>query len=108
MTQHIVMQGLLYKGKKDENEINEFFKEKGWGKVKYKMQFKTLPGFGGPGGRTDVVFEWHASGDEFGKFSIGRFGMGANAPRWLEDYLDNNGDIVPESVYAKLKRLREW
>lgn len=105
--QHIVLQGLLY-SPKDQKSINDFFKEKGWGKVKFVLQFKTLPGFGGEGGRNDVVFSWHGTRDELGKFSIQRFSMGTDAPRWLEDYLNNNRIIIPSNALEKLKKLTMW
>lgn len=105
--QHVVLTGLLYSSK-DQKSINDFLKEKGWGKVKFVLQFKTLPGFGGEGGRNDVVFSWHGTQKELGKFSVQRFGMGANMPRWLEDYIDNNHSIIPGNILNELKKLTMW
>ena len=108
MSQHVVMTGLLYRGSKDMKEINDYFKERGWGKLKYKTQFKTLRGFGGEGGRSDVVFEWSGTQSELGLFSVERLMMGENAPRWLEDYIDNNKSIIPGTMLNKLEGWREW
>ena len=105
--QHVVLSGLSYSST-DQKSINDFFKEKGWGRIKYVLQFKTLPGFGGPGGRNDVVFSWHGTQKELGRFSIQRFTMGTDAPRWLEDYMNNNRIIIPSDVLDKLKKLVMW
>jgi len=93
---------------KDQKSIDDFFKEKGWGRIKYVFQFKTLPGAGGSGGRNDVVFSWHGTQNELGKFSIQRFTMGTDAPRWLEDYMNNNHVIIPSNILDKMKKLKMW
>jgi hypothetical protein len=109
MPQYVVMQGLSFDSpKKDIKEVNKFFKEQGWGQMTYVLQFKTLPGFGGPGGRNDVVFRWSGNQQELGKFSVMRLAWGADAPRWLEDYIDNNKPIIPNQILKKLEEIREW
>jgi len=60
------------------------------------------------GGRNDVVFAWSGNQQELGKFSVERLMMGADAPRWLEDYIDNNTPIIPGNVLNKLEKLRAW
>lgn len=124
MVQYVVLQGLLFdpKDKSHIKSVNDFFREKGWGQLKYILQFKTLPDsfrpqimemptgekFGGTGGRNEVVFEWKGNNQEMGRFAVGRFVMGADAPRWLEDYIDNNRPIIPENVLKKLEEMRSW
>ena len=111
MGQHVVLMGLTFDPNNTEHvgDIDKFFKDKGWGKLTYVMQFKTLPGHGGPGGRTDVVFEWSGTSDELGRFSVQRFGFASgDVPRWLEDYITNNEDIIPPSILNKLNPLKCW
>jgi hypothetical protein len=100
---YIVLAGLKYSGKQSEDEINKYFKERGWGKVKFKLKFNTLPGFGGEGGRSDVVFHWTAKGSEVGKFSIQRFQIGGIS--WLGDYVNNNRGIIPLNVLERLNKM---
>jgi len=108
--QHVVLVGLTYDPKKlsHKKSIDDFFKKKNWGKLTYELQFKTLPSRGGPGGRNDVVFVWSGTHDQLGRFSVQRLVMGSNAPRWLEDYIDNNREIIPASVLSRLEKLRAW
>ena len=104
MVQYIVWTGLS-NAKKDVAGINKFFKDEGWGKVKYIMEFKTVADNSGPGGRTDVVFQWTGKGNEVGKFSIGRFRMGGIS--WLGDYIANNQySLIPIHVIEKLRAMR--
>mgnify|MGYP001599532134 CR=1 FL=1 len=104
--QHIVMMGLI-RGREEIDEINNFFKGKGWGGVKYVMEFKTEAGQGGSGGRNDTILLWQGTGDELGKFSVQRLGL-ADPPRWLEDYIENNKDIIPSDILERLKKLTRW
>ena len=57
MTQYVVWTGLTFKTS-DIKDINKFMKDNNWGSLTYKYKWKTLPGFGGMGGRTDVLFLW--------------------------------------------------
>lgn len=93
--------------KKDEAVVNKFFAEKKWGKVKYVQEFNTLPGKGGPGGRTDVIFDWSGTPEELSRFAVQRFGMGSNAPSWIEDYAENNRAIIPDDVYVEVKHKKK-
>lgn len=105
--QHIVLEGFNFGGKKDLDDINTFFAEKKWGKVTFVLKIKTLAGYGGEGGRIDSVFEWDGTDAEMGKLAISRFQL-SNPPRWLEDYLNNNKEIIPEDMESKLKILKAW
>ena len=105
--QYVVWQGIV-NAKNDIKHINEFFKEKGWGKLKYIMEWKTLPGFGGEGGRNDTLFLLTATPKELGSFSIQRLAWGPDTPRWLEDYIDNNMEIIPHKTLKKLEEIRMW
>ena len=106
MGQCIVMEGLV-QAKEQEDVINSFFSSKGWGKVSFVMELKTLPGHGGSGGRNDTIMEWSGSPDELGKLSVQRLGL-QNPPRGLEDYIDNNKDIIPKDVLERLNEMRGW
>lgn len=109
-TQYVVLTGLLYNpdNSKHVSDVANFFKEKDWGKLKYKTTIVTQPGRGGEGGRHDVVFAWSGTRTQLGKLSVQRFAMGSNAPHWLEDYIDNNKEIIPIATLKILQELRAW
>jgi hypothetical protein len=70
--QLIVFRGLRYSGAKDLKSVNDYFEKQGWGTCKFVMKFKTLPGRGGAGGRSDVVMELTGN---IMKFATGRFAL---------------------------------
>lgn len=104
-SQYVVWTGLTY-SVSDAKYINSFFKDKNWGKLTYKMKFKTLPGFGGSGGRSDVVFKWSGTSDQLQIFAVGRFNL--DGISWVEDYISNNRQIIPAEKLKTLKQLSSW
>ncbi len=103
---YIVLTALVFRpGTDDIDPINDHFKSQGWGSVSYAMQLKTLAGHGGGGGRSDVVFKWTGTSKQMGKLAVGRLMMGANAPRWLDDYMDNNKEIISPLDSERLEAL---
>ena len=60
--------------------------------VKIIGTVKTLRGYGGPGGRSDMFFIVH--NDDINRFAIGKMKIRL---RWYEDVLDNTPDIYPKS-----------
>lgn len=107
MEQFVVWMGVVH-AKDDIGSINKLFSKNGWGRLEYVREFNTLRGQGGAGGRTDVVFRWTGSQEQLAKFSTQRFALGVDAPRWLEDYLKNNADIIPRDVYMELSEKKKW
>jgi len=111
MIQYVVMMALAFSDEnpsRDMIPIDDFFNERDWGTLHYVMQWKTLPGHGGEGGRSDVLFKWKGTPQQLQKLAVQRFRMGPDAPRWLEDYVDNNKDIIPPDVLPKLQAMRMW
>ena len=102
MAQYIVWDGLSFK-QSDMKDIKKFMNENNWGTLVYKYQWKTLPGFGGSGGRNDVLFLWKGTEIQLSKFSIGRFRL--TGVHWLGDYVNNNKQIIPSNVLQKLRLL---
>ena len=100
MTQYVVWEALKFK-KSDMKEINKFFSEKKWGKLRYVKSIKTIAGRGGSGGRSDIVFAYYPGKDEM-KFYVQRFGLGI---KLLGDYLNNNDDILNQKDVNYLKKL---
>lgn len=100
MGQKIVMTGLLVEGKAHWKQVEDGFKEMGFGKPKFIGKFRTLPGQGGEGGRSDVVAE--VSGKDAMKMATHPFHL-TGGFSWAEDYLANNRDIIPAEGLKLLK-----
>lgn len=64
--------------------------------VIYVESITTLPGRGAEGGRTDVIFKM--TDLNLGSFAIKRLPLGIS---WMEDYFDNESDIIPEDIRKK-------
>lgn len=89
-----------------ENQVaytQEFFLDTIGVRVRYLGTIVTLPPRGfvavgnenlGWGGRCDAVFALHPQ--DTGKFAYARFQMGTDIPRWWEDYVANNREIIPK------------
>ena len=90
--QKIILTGLLIENEKEDiPQIVAAFANQDLN-VQYVDRYKTLPGQGGDGGRSDLMFEMDME-------SISR---GALHPwhlngmfRWAEDYYDSSKDIIP-------------
>jgi len=103
-TQKFVWMGTLID--KDQTEdAEEMFLNKFGVRVHYLGTICTLPSRrfaaegseyldGGEGGRHDAVFSLHPQ--DTGKFASARFQMGNDVPRWWEDYVANNREIIPK------------
>jgi len=79
---------------KDQTEdAEEMFLNKFGVRVHYLGTICTLP-LDGEGGRHDAVFSLHLQ--DMGKFASARFQMGNDIPRWWEDYVANNREIIPK------------
>ena len=74
-------------------------------KVSYVGQYETLPGLGGEGGRSDLVFDladsdvacagihpWHLAG----------------VFRWADDYYGDNHTIIPEESKSLFKGYKHY
>jgi hypothetical protein len=71
-------------------DAQDMFKNRFDVRVRYLGTIVTLDG-----GREDAVFSLHA--EDMLKFAKGRFEMGSDdIPRWWEDYVANNRDIIPK------------
>jgi len=90
--QKIVLPGLLVDTEEQKKQLVDAFQEEFGVEIVIEGVFRTLPGLGGPGDRSDVVASipidivpkiavhpWHLSG----LFS------------WADDYLTNNHSIIP-------------
>jgi hypothetical protein len=99
--QRIVMTGLLIETKEQLKQLKEGFKKLGFGKIKVVGKFRTLPGFGGEGGRSDVVAE--VENKHLSKLAVSPMHLGGGFS-WLEDYYDNNRSIIPESAMYLFKK----
>jgi len=91
----IVMKGLLVENEEHEKQLREHFLEFGWGEPKIIKAFKTKPGEGGPGGRSDVLIEV----EDEAVMKMAAHPMHINGKfSWDDDYLANNREIIPEEV----------
>lgn len=97
--QRIVMTGLLVRNKKELKQVVDAFKEEGFRSPKLIKTFKTLPGEGGPGGRSDIIFD--IADIDVSKLAVHPFHLNGLFS-WGDDYLANNRDIIPEKVLSLL------
>lgn len=97
--QRIVMTGLLVRNKKEFEEVVDAFKEEGFKPPKLIKTFKTLPGKGGLGGRSDVIFD--VADIDVSKLAVHPFHLNGLFS-WGDDYLANNREIIPEKVLSLL------
>ena len=86
----------------DESTVKDFiafFKNDMNTRIKYAEEVTTIPGDGGPGGRTDQFFYVH--NDDIKHFAVPRLSMGI---RWWEDVVGNNShNIYPKEIIEKYK-----
>ena len=82
-----------------EAGIEKFFLDEFKVHIKYVDKFLTLPGKGGPGGRSDVLFALLDS--EMTKFAMIRIHMGDC--RWWSDYImiHHSRSIIPLNILHK-------
>lgn len=62
----------------------------------YEGEFMTLPGQGGEGGRSDLLF-W-VSEDDVPRFALPRLYYGI---RWWDDYVNGSRDIIPADILKR-------
>lgn len=93
--QRIVMTGLLIDTAKYLKQLKDGFKELGFGKIKVIGKFKTLPGEGGKGGRSDVVIE--VEDKYIGKLAVSPMHLSGGFS-WAEDYYANHHRIIPNNA----------
>lgn len=83
-------------------DFEDFFKEDAGVRVKYYKEILTLPDSSeNSGGRNDVLFYVH--NDDINRFTGWRLQHGMS---WLEDYIDNEKDIIPD--VENLEKVRCW
>lgn len=102
--QKIVMYGLLVETKEQLKQLEDGFKELGFHKPTLVGTFKTLPGQGGKGGRSDVVVA--INNKDIPKLAISRLHLNGGFS-WEEDYLANNITIVPSKAYKFFNKFNK-
>ena len=93
--QRIVMTGLLVRNKKEWKQITDEFNKERFDTPKLIKVFKTLPGNGGEGGRSDVIVDVYDV--DVCRLAIHPFHLGGLFS-WAEDYIVHNRDIVPKNI----------
>jgi len=102
--QKIVMCGLLVENKKHLKELEDGFKEMGFHKPKLIGKFKTMPGEGGVGGRSDIVLA--VDRKDINKLAISSFHLGGGFS-WSDDYIANHRDIIPHEAYKFFDEIKQ-
>ncbi len=93
-----VFPALLIETPEHKQQLMDGFKKLGFHPPKIFGTFKTLPGKGGEGGRSDVVIG--IDNRDVPRFAVSplRFGQRIS---WHDDYLVNNRTIIPEQAKSK-------
>jgi len=77
------------------DNVMQFAKDQ-WGtRIKPIGVVTTLPGDGGPGGRTDFAFLVH--NQDVLRFAVTRLKVPSDAPRWWEDAYHQRAKIYPQA-----------
>ena len=90
-----VLYGILVRNPKETKELKEGVKQFAPHGIKIIGKFKTLPGRGGPGGRSDVVVEFDSR--DIGRLAISPFHLNGGFS-WIDDYYDNNKALIPDTA----------
>ena len=100
-TQIVVFTGLLLP-EEERKDFEKIMKRDFHVRVKYLDEYTTERGFGGEGGRIDVLCRIHP--DDVASYATARFAHGEMRGVWWEDAVDNWGEIMPEWVLEKYKK----
>ena len=92
----IIMTGLLVETKEHLKQLENGFKEMGFHKPKLIGKFKTLPGEGGKGGRSDVVLA--VNDKDVGKLAVHPMHLSGDFS-WSDDYVVNHRSLIPHKAY---------
>lgn len=100
-TQYVeaVWPGLDISTKTNKQQLIDGVKGMGYHRPKVIGAFKTLPGQGGEGGRSDVVIGFNSK--DIGRLAVSPLHLGHEGFRWKDDYLAYNKDLIPEKAKRK-------
>ena len=96
----IVMYGLLVETKEHEKQLEEGFEEMGLKKPILIGSYRTLPGEGGEGGRSDVILLVH--NDDVGQLALHPLHLNGGFS-WSDDYFANHKGIIPTEMLKHFK-----
>lgn len=88
----IVCTGLLLDTCKQVTELKNIFKSEGFTPPILLTKYKTLPGKGGEGGRSDVILE--VADKDISRLAVHPWHLNGLF-HWYDDYYANNSIIVP-------------
>jgi hypothetical protein len=97
-SQHAVFKGLLCDTEEHKQSLYDGLKEMGFHAPKIIATFRTLPGQGGEGGRSEVLVAFHT--DDLGKLAVSPMHLSGGFS-WDDDYYANNKEIIPEDIKKK-------